>query len=77
VSTPLSCGPSPGCAAVPWALAWGEDGELAAQDRFDVLQALIATESSVVQVALVRSVEQLTSHNLAVVASTEVSGLCA
>ena len=34
-------------APVPWSLAWCEDGELAAQDRFDLLQSLVACESAV------------------------------
>jgi hypothetical protein len=77
VTSPLPCGAYPGCAATPWALAWEEDGELAAQDRFDVLQALLATESDGVQVALVSAIERLPSHELSVVGCSEVSGLCA
>ncbi|MEB3265050.1 MAG: hypothetical protein VKN13_00370 [Cyanobacteriota bacterium] len=73
----LPCGPSPGGGATPWALSWGDDGELAAQDRFDVLQALIASESAVVQVALVCAIERLPNHELSVMTSSQVSGLCA
>ena len=29
-------------APVPWSLAWSDDGELAPQDRFDLLQSLVA-----------------------------------
>ena len=36
-------------APVPWSLAWSEDGELAPQDRFDLLQTLVASESETVQ----------------------------
>ena len=65
-------------APVTWSLAWSEDGELAPQDRFDLLQAMVCSEStSDVQVALVAAVERLTSVNFTTLASRDVTGLCA
>ncbi|MBM5807150.1 MAG: hypothetical protein FJ056_05585 [Cyanobacteria bacterium M_surface_10_m2_179] len=68
-------------APVPWSLAWSEDGELTPQDRFDLLQSLVASESESVQLALVLAVERLSVEQLTVI-STELStggltGLCA
>ena len=62
---------------VPWSLAWREDGELAPQDRFDLLQSLISSESHEVQPALIASVERLSCADLTLVGSGEVTGLCA
>ncbi len=62
---------------VPWSLAWREDGELAAQDRFDMLQFLISGETLEVQADLIASVERLSSAELTVVSSGDVTGLCA
>jgi hypothetical protein len=62
-------------APVPWSLAWHEDGELAPQDRFDLLQSLVRTESLEVQSALIASVERLTIAELSVVALEDVTGL--
>jgi hypothetical protein len=64
-------------APVPWSLAWCEDGELAPQDRFDLLQALVCCESSDVQPALIASVERLAVSEISVLTSHEVTGLCA
>lgn len=64
-------------APVPWSLAWCEDGELAAQDRFDLLQTLVCSETNDVQAALVAAVERLTSVELTTIASPDVTGLCA
>ena len=68
-------------APVPWSLAWSEDGELAPQDRFDLLQTLVASESEIVQPGLVVAVERLSLEQLSVIASdcfTEgLTGLCA
>ncbi len=64
-------------APVPWSLAWCEDGELAAQDRFDLLQTLVCSETSDVQAALVAAVERLTSVELTTIGSPDVTGLCA
>jgi hypothetical protein len=68
-------------APVPWSLAWSDNGELAPQDRFDLLQSLVASESENVQPSLVVAVERLGVEQLTVL-STELStegltGLCA
>ena len=44
-------------APVPWSLAWSDDGELAPQDRFDLLQSLVASECESVQPSLVVAAE--------------------
>lgn len=62
---------------VPWSLAWREDGELAPQDRFDLLQTLISSETLEVQSALIGSVESLACAEITVLATGEVTGLCA
>jgi len=62
---------------VPWSLAWREDGELAPQDRFDLLQSLVSTESLEVQTALITAVERLTLAELSLVALEDVTGLAA
>ena len=64
-------------APVPWSLAWSEDGELAAQDRFDLLQTLVCCETTEVQGTLVAAVERLTSVEWTTIASPDVTGLCA
>jgi hypothetical protein len=61
---------------VPWSLAWSEDGELAPQDRFDLLQTLVACESGAVQPALIAAVERLTLTQLTLLSSGDVTGLC-
>ena len=64
-------------APVPWSLAWREDGELAPQDRFDLLQSLVRSESSAAQPALIAAVECLAISDISVVALEDVTGLCA
>jgi len=68
-------------APVPWSLAWSEDGELAPQDRFDLLQTLVASESELAQPGLVVAVERLSLEQLSVIASDSftggLTGLCA
>ena len=64
-------------APVPWSLAWCEDGELSRQDQFDLLQALVASETSEVQFALVTAVERLSVAELCEVSTGNVTGLCA
>ena len=64
-------------APVPWSLAWSEDGELAPQDRFDLLQTLVCSESIDVQGTLVAAVERLASVEFTTLASHDVTGLCA
>ena len=66
---------------VPWSLAWSDNGELAPQDRFDLLQSLVASESESAQPSLVVAVERLGVEQLTLL-STELStegltGLCA
>ncbi len=68
-------------APVPWSLAWSEDGELALQDRFDLLQSLVASECESMQPSLVVAVERLSVQQLTLLSSelsTEgLTGLCA
>ncbi len=64
-------------APVPWCLAWREDGELDAQDRFDLLQSLVASETLDAQPSLVAAVERMSLVELSVLAATDVTGLCA
>ncbi len=64
-------------APVFWSLAWSEDGELAPQDLFDVLQTMVASEGLEVQSSLVAAVERLSVLQLSVVSSVEVTQLCA
>lgn len=61
----------------PWSLAWRENGELASQDLFDLLQALVVTESVDAQPALVAAVERLSITDISVLSTCEVTGLCA
>ena len=70
-------GPSMSKIPVPWSLAWCEDGELAPQDRFDLLQTLICTENLEVQSALIASVESLALADLTVVSTAAVTGIYA
>lgn len=64
-------------APVPWSLAWREDGELASQDQFDLLQTLVRSESAEVQASLITAVERLAVLELSVLSCTEVTELCA
>lgn len=64
-------------APVPWSLAWSEDGELAPQDRFDLLQSLVRSESLDVQPSLVMAVESMTLAEISSLALGDVTGLCA
>ncbi|MEB3264255.1 MAG: hypothetical protein ACKO5F_02590 [Synechococcus sp.] len=64
-------------APVPWSLAWSDDGELAAQDRFDLLHSLVGVESSEVQPSLIAAVERLSVAEISVLSSRDVTGLCA
>jgi hypothetical protein len=63
---------------VPWSLAWNEDGELAPQDRFDLLQTLVVSESEAVQPELVVAVERIGVEQLTQLSTdTLTPGLCA
>ena len=64
-------------APVPWSLAWCEDGELAPQDRFDLLQTLVQSENQQVAASLVVAVEQLSVTEITALLVGEVTGLCA
>ena len=64
-------------APVPWSLAWSKSGELAPQDRFDLLQTLVAIETEEVQPALVMAVESMSMAELTALSSESVTGLCA
>ncbi|MEB3199088.1 MAG: hypothetical protein VKK62_01010 [Synechococcaceae cyanobacterium] len=64
-------------APVPWSLAWREDGELAPQDLFDLLQTLVCCESESAQPSLVYAVERLAMADVTVLSSRDVSELCA
>ncbi len=65
-------------APVPWSLAWSEDGELAPQDLFDLLQTMVASEGLEVQSSLVAAVERLTLTHLSLVSSSvDITQLCA
>jgi hypothetical protein len=62
---------------VPWSLSWREDGELAPQDHFDVLQSLLLTETPDVQHALVMAVERLAVSEITAISTIDVTRLCA
>lgn len=64
-------------APVPWSLAWREDGELAPQDRFDLLQSLVSSESPAVQCSLIAAVERLSLAEVTSISLGEVTRLCA
>ena len=64
-------------APVPWSLAWREDGELAAQDRFDLLQSLVACDGAEVQSTLIAAVERLSIADLTSLSVGGVTSLCA
>ena len=64
-------------APVPWSLAWREDGELAPQDRFDLLQSLVSSESADVQGSLIAAVERLSLAEVTCISLGEVTRLCA
>lgn len=63
-------------APVTWSLAWSEDGELAPQDRFDLLQTLVRTESLEVQPGLIAAVERLSVLDITVMSTVQVTGIC-
>ncbi len=60
-----------------WSLSWRDDGELAPQDRFDLLQTLMVVETSEVQPALVFAMERLSIAEITSLSTGEVTGLCA
>lgn len=64
-------------APVPWSLAWHDDGELAAQDRFDLLQTLVASEQHSIQPDLIAAIETMPLDQVSLLSSHSVTGLCA
>ena len=64
-------------APVPWSLAWSEDGDLAPQDLFDLLQTLVRSETASMQPTLIYAVERLSLADVSVLSSCEVTGLLA
>jgi len=61
-------------APVPWSLAWSYDGELAAQDQFDLLQSLVSCECESVQPGLVVAIEKLTLEQFSLLSSDCFTG---
>jgi hypothetical protein len=64
-------------APVPWSLAWRDDGELAPQDHFDLLQSLVTSETETAQHGLVVAMERLSLEQVCLLSSGEVTELCA
>ena len=62
---------------VPWCLSWRDDGELTAQDRFDLLQSLMVLETPEAQPALVFAMEKLSLTEITQLSTGDVTGLCA
>jgi hypothetical protein len=62
---------------VPWSLSWREDGELAPQDLFDLLQTLLLQETPDAQPSLVFAMERLSLTDLSRVSTGEVTRMCA
>ncbi|MEB3243234.1 MAG: hypothetical protein VKO44_06310 [Cyanobacteriota bacterium] len=62
---------------VPWSLSWREDGELAPQDRFDLLQTLMMTEAPEAQLSLVVAMERLSLTDITSLSTGDVTGMCA
>ena len=71
----MSLSPTP--PPVPWSLSWREDGELAPQDRFDLLQALVLAETPDVQPSLIVAMERLSLTEITAISTVQVTGLCA
>ena len=63
-------------APAPWSLSWSESGELAPQDRFDLLQSLVQTENLEVQAALIVAMESLCVSEISTSSVSVVAGLC-
>jgi hypothetical protein len=57
----------------PWSLAWQPDGELGPQDKFDLLQALVVSESVEVQTSLIAAVERLSTAELSFTSITSTT----
>jgi len=57
----------------PWSLAWQPDGELGLQDKFDLLQTLVLSESVEVQTSLIAAVESLSTAELSFTSVTNTT----
>jgi hypothetical protein len=57
----------------PWSLAWQPNGELGPQDKFDLLQALVVSESVEVQTSLIAAVESLSTAELSFTSITSTT----
>jgi hypothetical protein len=62
---------------VPWSLSWRDDGELAPQDLFDLLQTLMVQETPDAQPSLIFAIERLSLTEVASLSTGEVTRLCA
>ncbi len=62
---------------VLWSLSWRDDGELTAQDRFDLLQTLMVLETPEAQPALVFAMEKLSLTEITSLSTGDVTELCA
>jgi hypothetical protein len=58
---------------LPWSLAWSDDGELAAQDRFDLLQTLVACESESIQPTLIALIERMPLDQVSMLSTGDVT----
>jgi hypothetical protein len=56
-----------------WSLAWQPNGELGLQDKFDLLQTLVLSESVEVQTSLIAAVESLDTSQLSFTSITNTS----
>ncbi|MEA5400323.1 hypothetical protein VB734_09755 [Synechococcus sp. BA-124 BA4] len=77
VMKPRRTDPEAMVAPVPWSLDWCEDGELAPQDRFDLLQTLVLCETSEAQLGLITAIESLSLRQVSVMHTDDVTGMCA
>ena len=57
----------------PWSLAWQPNGELGLQDKFDLLQTLVLSESVEVQTSLIAAVESLSTAELSFTSVTNTT----
>ncbi len=56
-----------------WSLAWQPNGELGLQDKFDLLQTLVVSESVEVQTSLIAAVEGLNTTDLSFTSITSTT----
>ncbi|MCX5954390.1 MAG: hypothetical protein NTZ40_13060 [Cyanobacteria bacterium] len=56
-----------------WSLAWQPNGELGLQDKFDLLQTLVLSESVEVQTSLIAAVESLSTAELSFTSVTNTT----